>query len=208
LLFCGIVFSQELPPIQNYSIIDYRGGNQNWSISQSDNKIIYVGNNYGLLEFDGAKWTMYPSPNRSDIRSVKVIDNLIYTGCYMEFGYWEKDEYGNLIYSSLLDKLKIPLEEDEQFWNILEFEGLVLFQSLQSIYVYNVINGSISRINSKSKRAEIFSLDKSIYFQKIEEGIFKFYSANEIWETEPGEFKVFIGGSSDTTLEADFVFKN
>ena len=180
LLFCGIVFAQELPPIQNYSIIDYRGGNQNWSISQSDKKTIYVGNNYGLLEFDGAEWTMYPSPNRSDIRSVKVIDNLIYTGCYMEFGYWEKDEYGNLIYSSLLDKLKMPLEEDEQFWNILEFEGLVLFQSLQSIYVYNVVNGLITRINSISKRAEIFSLDKSIYFQKIEEGIFKFENGESV----------------------------
>ena len=153
--------------------MDYGGANQNWSISQSDNKIIYVANNYGLLEFDGAEWRLYPSPNGSDIKSVKVIGNLIYTGCYMEFGYWEKDQYGNLIYTSLLEKLKTPLEEDEQFWNILEFEGLVLFQSLKSIYVYNNIDESISKINSVSKRAEIFSLDKSIYFQKTDEGIFK-----------------------------------
>ena len=117
LFFSVFVFSQELPPIQNYSIIDYGGtGNQNWSISQSDNKIIYVANNSGLLEFNGAKWRLYPSPNGSDIRSVKVIDNLIYTGCYMEFGYWEKNEYGGLIYTSLLEKLKTPLEEDEQFY--------------------------------------------------------------------------------------------
>jgi len=184
LLFCGHVFSQELPPIQNYSIIDYGGANQNWSISQSDNKIIYVANNYGLLEFDGAEWRLFPSPNGSDIRSVKVIDNLIYTGCYMEFGYWEKDKYGGLIYTSLLEKLKIPLEEDEQFWNILEFEGLVLFQSLQSIYVYNIIDGSISKINSISKRAEIFSLDKSIYFQKIDEGIFKIENGKSVMLTD------------------------
>ena len=184
LLFCGHVFSQELPPIQNYSIIDYGGANQNWSISQSDNKIIYVANNYGLLEFDGAEWRLFPSPNGSDIRSVKVIDNLIYTGCYKEFGYWEKDKYGGLIYTSLLEKLKIPLEEDEQFWNILEFEGLVLFQSLQSIYVYNIIDGSISKINSISKRAEIFSLDKSIYFQKIDEGIFKIENGKSVMLTD------------------------
>jgi len=184
LLFCGHVFSQELPPIQNYSIIDYGGANQNWSISQSDNKIIYVANNYGLLEFDGAEWRLFPSPNGSDIRSVKVIDNLIYTGCYMEFGYWEKDKYGGLIYTSLLEKLKIPLKEDEQFWNILEFEGLVLFQSLQSIYVYNIIDGSISKINSISKRAEIFSLDKSIYFQKIDEGIFKIENGKSVMLTD------------------------
>lgn len=180
LLFYGIVFSQEIPPIKNYSTIDYGGGNQNWSISQSDNKIIYVANNSGLLEFNGAKWRLYPSPNGSDMRSVKVIDNLIYTGCYMEFGYWEKNEYGGLIYTSLLEKLKSPLKEDEQFWNIIEFEGLVLFQSLQSIYVYNIIDGSIDKISSVSKRAEIFSVDKTLYFQKNDGEIFKIENGESV----------------------------
>ena len=45
--------SQELPPINNYKISDYKAGNQNWSISQANNKYIYVGNNDGLLEFNG-----------------------------------------------------------------------------------------------------------------------------------------------------------
>ena len=32
----------------------------------------------------------------------------------------------------------------------------------------------------------------------------KFYTANNIWETEPGDFKLFIGGSSYTNLEGAF----
>ena len=91
--FC---FSQELPPINNFTPLAYNGGNQNWSVSQAANKYIYVGNNYGLLAYDGAFWQTYSSPNGSQIRSVKVIDQQVYTGCYMEFGYWQKDNFGNL----------------------------------------------------------------------------------------------------------------
>ena len=67
IFYCQIIlvlsaFSQELPPISNYGISDYQAGNQNWSIAQSENNYIYIGNNQGLLEFDGARWTLYPSP--------------------------------------------------------------------------------------------------------------------------------------------------
>lgn len=47
---------------------------------------------------------------------------------------------------------------------------------------------------------------KSVTF-KINEETLKFYSGNDKWEAETGDFKVFIGGSSKTILEADFTFK-
>ena len=86
---------QELPPIINYSATAYAGGNQNWAISQEDNKFIYVANNNGLLEFNGAKWTLYPSPNKAILRSTLAIEGRIYTGSYMDFGYWQRNEQGN-----------------------------------------------------------------------------------------------------------------
>lgn len=42
----------------------------------------------------------------------------------------------------------------------------------------------------------------------IDEKTLEFYSANSKWETEPGAFKVYIGGNSVDVLEADFSFKN
>lgn len=42
----------------------------------------------------------------------------------------------------------------------------------------------------------------------IDEKLLEFYSANNKWETEPGDFKVFVGGSSATTLEAGFTYTN
>ena len=87
-------FSQELPPITFYTPTHYDAENQNWSISQAKNKNIFIANNKGLLEFNGAKWQLYPSPNGTIIRSVKVIEDKIFTGCYMEFGYWERNNLG------------------------------------------------------------------------------------------------------------------
>ena len=81
-------FSQELPPIIKYSPTMYGAGNQNWMISQDKNNYVYFANNEGLLQFNGSNWNLYPSPNETIIRSVKVIDNKIYTGSYMEFGFW------------------------------------------------------------------------------------------------------------------------
>ncbi|MEB8389505.1 hypothetical protein OO012_20065, partial [Rhodobacteraceae bacterium KMM 6894] len=114
----------------NFSPGDYQGGNQNWMVSQASNKYIYAANNAGLIEYNGEKWKLHESPNGTIIRSVKVIGALIYTGSYMDFGYWEKDQFGNLQYTSLSDQLKEPFVEDEQFWNILDFGDWVLFQSL------------------------------------------------------------------------------
>ena len=167
------VKAQEIPPIVNYSPEDYQGGNQNWKISQANNKHIYIANNDGLLEFNGANWKLYPSPNGTIIRAVNVVDDVIYTGCYMEFGYWKRDEYGNLNYTSLIKKIGESLIEDEHIWNIINFEQWVLFQSLDRIYIYDTVDESFNIINSKSKRAEIFKVGNSIYFQRLDVGLFK-----------------------------------
>ena len=56
-----LIEAQELPPVENFSPQLYGAENQNWSISQGDDIHIYVANNSGLLEFNGAKWKLYPS---------------------------------------------------------------------------------------------------------------------------------------------------
>jgi AraC family chitin signaling transcriptional activator len=64
--------AQELPPIVKFSPDNYGADNQNWMISQSNDSYIYVANNKGLLEYSGANWTLYPSPNESIIRLMIV----------------------------------------------------------------------------------------------------------------------------------------
>ncbi len=172
-LFSVLTEAQELPPIENYSPKVYGAENQNWAISQSDEKFIYVANNQGLLEFDGAKWKLYPSPNNTVIRSVNVLDDKIYTGCFREFGYWQKNEFDNLKYYSLSNKLNEQLYEDEQFWNIVQFDSWILFQSLHRIYVYNTKEETFNIIKSDTQLPKVFKVDDSIYFQKMDKGVYK-----------------------------------
>ncbi|MEA1784524.1 triple tyrosine motif-containing protein [Arenibacter sp. GZD96] len=167
------LFSQALPPVQNYAPLHYNAENQNWGVSQAVDKKIYVANNGGLLAFNGAVWKLYPSPNGSIIRSVKAIEDRIYTGCYMEFGFWEKDKLGQLQYHSLTTERQVPLIEDEQFWNILHYEDWVLFQSLERIYMFNTADGSLEIVDSKSTRARIFKLKNEVFFQKVNHGLYK-----------------------------------
>jgi len=189
-IFLSITFlsAQELPPIENYSPKLYGAENQNWSISQSKDKYIYVANNSGLLEFNGAKWRLYPSPNNTILRSVKVSENKIYTGAYMEFGYWERNEFGSLQYSSLSENLKESLIE-EDFWNIVKFDDWVLFQSLYRIYIYNTIDKTFKIITSKTRIPKVFKVDNSIYFQKMNEGVFKIENGNPVLVSNHELFK-------------------
>ncbi len=165
-------YAQELPPIYNYRSEVYHGGNQNWSISQSDNKFIYVANNEGLLEFNGSDWELYSSPNKTILRSVHVNEGIIYTGSYMDFGYWKRDLFGRLQYTSLGHPIFSEMVEDEQFWKIKSSEQWVLFQSLNRIYIYDTLKKTINFIDT-SGIVTMFETENSIYFQEVNKGIFK-----------------------------------
>lgn len=173
LFMTNCLLAQELPPIQKFTPTDYEGENQNWMISQALNKFIYVGNNEGLLEYNGAKWKMYQSPNNTIIRAVNAVGKRIYTGCYMEFGFWEKDGFGKLKYKSLISKFKDSMIEDEHIWNIITYDEWVLFQSFNRIYFYNSVTGVTKIINSKNGISRIFNIKNVIYYHVNNEGIYK-----------------------------------
>lgn len=171
-----IAFSQELPPIIKYSPSLYGAANQNWMISQAQNQYVFFANNEGLLEFNGSNWQLYPSPNETIIRSVKAINNRIYTGCYMEFGFWTRQPNGRLKYTSLSEKIKSKILTDEQFWNILNYDHWVIFQSLNRIYIYDSKTGAFKIIAPSSNITKSYRTNASIYFQTLNEGLFELQS--------------------------------
>lgn len=199
MLICLSVFGQELPPIQKFSPENYMGDNQNWMISQAADQYIYVANNRGLLEYNGAKWATYSSPNNTIIRAVKVVGNKIYTGCYAEFGYWLKNDFGALIYTSLLPKLHKKMLEDEQIWNILGYNEWVIFQSSSSIYFYNTESETFKIIKSSNIIYKVFKVDNRIYFHVANEGLYV---------VEDGKPKLIIANSVIKTGRVINIFKS
>lgn len=141
--------AQELsPPIQNYSSIQYKGGSQNWDISLDKEGVVYAANTQGLLSFDGQRWQLSPLESGSIIRSVYPVGKRVYTGSYREFGYWEKDEKGDMCYTSLIPLLGDYDLQSEEFWEIISLNNAVYFRSFGAIYRYdgNVLT-AVKRIN-------------------------------------------------------------
>ncbi|MBG7631753.1 MAG: response regulator, partial [Bacteroidetes bacterium] len=121
-------------PVNNFNIKDYKGGNQNWGIESVDGEV-YIGNNEGLLEFDGLNWYLHELPNKTIVRSVKVIGNKIYTGSYEEFGYWERLKTGELKYTSLSEQLTLEDVDSQTIWDIYYFDNKIVFKSFWRIYI-------------------------------------------------------------------------
>lgn len=167
------LYSQEISPIQNYDYQQYHSGSQNWSITQTNDKHMFFGNNNGLLEFDGQRWKQYATPNGTIVRSVYADGDVVYTGCYMDFGFWKRDSFGHLQYTSLIDKIGVPLFDDEHFWSIRGFNEWIIFQSLDRVYLYNKTSTSIRAINFKSQRGLNFDVNGRVLFQKRGEGLFE-----------------------------------
>ena len=148
-LFFALIFNsvfsigQEFTPIvTQFSKKDYNASNQNWSVGQAKDGVMYFGNNQGLLQFDGSLWETYKMPGKKMVRSLMVgKENKIFVGSFEEFGFYEKNETGQLIYTSLSAKLQHYKMQNDEIWNILDFNGTIIFQSFTSYFTFR--NGEV-----------------------------------------------------------------
>ena len=180
ILISVCTLSQEIPPIQQFKSEISFAGNQNWMISQDEKGAIYFANNKGLLHFRGTEWELNTSPNQSIIRSVKVIDDKVCMGSYMDFGYWEKSDTDKLIYTSLAKELNIKPLEDEQFWNIIDFGEKIIFQSLDRLVITDVGNKQKQFVETENTLLKCYKVDDKIYFQESEKGLYELKSGKPV----------------------------
>ncbi|WP_445737384.1 beta-glucosidase BglX [Mariniflexile sp.] len=125
-----------------------------------------------------------------------------------EFGYglsYTTFKYENLKLSTNSLTENNDIEVSFTLTNTGNFEG----KEVAQLYIRDLY-ASLARPVKELKGFEMLSLkpneSKQVSF-RIDRKMLEFYSANEKWETEPGDFKVFIGGSSKTVLEGYFECK-
>ncbi|MDD2910413.1 MAG: hypothetical protein PHS87_02210, partial [Petrimonas sp.] len=129
-------FAQDIPfvpPAFNYTTHNYNAGNQNWAVAQGRNRVIYVGNDYGLLSFDGANWKLTPLPSHLSVKSI-FIDHAsgkekIYVGSFEEFGFFQRDEKNELLYHSLKHLIKDFTFYNDEVWTINKVGNRIFFQT-------------------------------------------------------------------------------
>jgi beta-glucosidase len=88
--------------------------------------------------------------------------------------------------------------------------GKVTGKEVVQLYIRDLI-GSVTRPVKELKGFEMIELKanetKEITFN-IDNKTIEFYTANNKWEAEPGDFNVFVGGSSAKTLQMNFQYSN
>ncbi|KAA6352375.1 hypothetical protein EZS27_000325 [termite gut metagenome] len=159
-----------VPRNTNYSVHNYNAGNQNWSVTQDKEGRVYFGNNQGVLEYDGMHWKLYQLPNNDIVRCVYYSnDRRLYVGSYEEFGYFVRDEFNQLKYTSLKDLLEDYVFKNDEIWNIIEYNDRVYFQYFSSYFVYD---GSTLKAYKEFPPLNMFIYKDKIFSQKINGNLF------------------------------------
>ena len=61
-----------LPYLRAYGPKEYGAQAQNWAVTQDQRGIIYIGNNDGVVVYDGVQWRTVPVSNMTLVRSLDV----------------------------------------------------------------------------------------------------------------------------------------
>lgn len=143
---------------------------QNWSIAQDHRGIIYVGNNFGVLEYDGAKWRLIPNTEGSLVSCLfNGPDGRIYVGAVRDMGYLDHDIYGKTHYVSLLDKID---KNDRNFTavrSITACESSIYFQTQDRLFRLRADNVKTWRF--KDGIGIVFSDGKKVFMDNFKTGI-------------------------------------
>ncbi len=131
------------PFITTYSQKQTGGQFQSWSFIQDSRGVIYVGNNAGVLEFDGTSWRLIETAQSNIARSL-AIDSLghIFVGSTNDFGWLLPDSTGKLRYFSLFGNVPEPEREFSYIWTVRALDGGVYFQSRERIFRLKLVDSS------------------------------------------------------------------
>ena len=166
-LVCAFIAGATLfkPTVTNYTSRQFDASNQNWACGQDGDGIMYFGNNDGLLVFDGARWKCYPVPGHYIVRSLMVDGNRVYTGSYQQFGYFSRDDFGEMRYTSISDSIDPALFNDDEIWKIERAGDYLIFQSFRSLFVYD---GRHIEVCANVRPLFIYNVSGHIYAQLID----------------------------------------
>ncbi len=130
LAFAGSL--QGLPLLQRFTSRDHHASATSVAVLQAPDGLIFVGNERGLLRFDGSHWDRLELPGRISARALGLgADGNVYLGGYDRFGRAEVDATGALKFIDLTAELKAGPNSPAlgQIW--------VICSTTEGMYVYS-----------------------------------------------------------------------
>jgi len=144
------------PFISAYTTREINGHVQSWAFAQDDRGVIYVGNGYGILEFDGSSWRMIQTAGQSPGLSLtKGADGRIYVGGSLDIGYLEPDATGAMRYVSLMGAIKTEDRVFSYVRSVLATPEGLYFQTMERIFRFHLAASYASGTKESRSRWEV-----------------------------------------------------
>ena len=191
--------------VTNYSRSFLNTVSGNWSILQDPDGVIYIGNNNGILVYDGQKIRRVLDkeglPKLASTRALSMDrKKTIYTIIGNEFGYIEKNEFGESIFKSLSENLSQKDQVNSTLWGAGIINDTVVFQSEKSVYLYKY--KKLIKVQHFSSILHTAKINKNGAFLRIwGEGLFKMTGGE--FKLIPSTKDVFAQNRIDEQYELD-----
>jgi serine phosphatase RsbU (regulator of sigma subunit) len=169
-----------LPELKNYTMTDYNGEEQNWSIVRDKRGVYYIGKtSEGVMEYDGTNWRKISIPNKSMIRALTVGDDgMVYVGAVGEIGRLKPDSTGTLKYESFMSLFRDSITRKSfttDVWKAYAHGGNVYFSTRQYIALFDGDSVSTIDMGKSTKTANFFTfmIDGEIFIGSFWFGLHK-----------------------------------
>lgn len=152
-----------VPFITNYNPKTYKAASENWDVLQDSKGMMFFANHFGIMQFDGVRWSIVTQPeNKSMVRSLAIDKkDKMYVGAQGDFGYAIQLPNGQYQYTSLV---KLLPESARNFGDVVHTvirNNEVIFFSYEEIFIYK--NNKIKIVKSNAKLDDFFEVNKEIY---------------------------------------------
>ncbi|HJW73358.1 MAG TPA: ATP-binding protein [Geothrix sp.] len=156
--------------MRNYSPRDYGAESQNWAVLQDPRGIVHVGNNRGVLAYDGVRWRLMPTPKRTVVRSLGLDSTgRVYVGAVGEIGYLAPDLQGLDAFVSLTEKLPEEVRAFGDVWATCAIPDGMLFQTRK--YLFLLRGGQIQVVKASTTFHVAFVVGNRIFVRQREVGL-------------------------------------
>lgn len=176
LLITSCAFGQHegLPFIANFSPKVYRQGPQNFVILQNQQGLLYIGNNNGVIIYDGHTWELVPVSNQSEVHAlVEDANGKIYVGAQGEFGYLQPNKNtGAMEYVSMLHLIPESDRNFNDIWSIHPLNDRIVFRSTAALFIIGKDN-SVTTVKFSSSNHRSFFVYGEVFVREENFGLRK-----------------------------------
>ncbi len=159
-----------LPPTTHHDTTLHKGHFQNWVAIQDARGVMYFGNTWGVMTFDGSRWSLIPVPNGTIPRALAMgPDGVIYFGASGDLGFLAADSTGKLSAQSLLDKVPKEKRGFNNIWQAVSTpQGVYMFSRTG---ILRILRGEVHVVEGRLGSGQACVMNGTVFYPDIEKGL-------------------------------------